>query len=64
MSDIKDSKTKQQVLDNLLRNGRLSGGEFFAVQSNKKTILKGLEDNKLYSQNFNKLNEIYNKKHF
>ena len=63
LSDIKDSKTKQQVLDNLLRNGRLSGGEFFAVQSNKKTILKGLEDNKLYSQNFNKLNEIYNKKY-
>ena len=62
LSDIKDAKTKQQVLNNLLKNGRLSGGEYFAVQSNKNTILKGLEDKELYSQNFNRLNDIYNKK--
>jgi len=62
LSDITDSNTKQRVLDNLLASGRLSGGELFAVQANKNTILKGLEDKDLYFQNFNKLNEIYNKK--
>ena len=61
LSNIKDSQTKQKVLDNLLTSGRLSGGEYFAVKSNKNKILKGLEDKDLYSQNFEKLNEIYTK---
>lgn len=61
LSDIQDAKTKQKVLDNLLMNGRLSGGELFAVQSKKDTILKGLEDKSLYTENFKKLNDIYNK---
>ena len=61
LSNIKDSISQQKVLNNLLNSGRLSGGEYFAVKSNKNIALKGLEDNKIYSQNFEALNNIYNK---
>lgn len=61
LSNIKDSFTKQKVIDILLENGRLTGGELFSVQSNKNNILKGLEDKKVYSANFERLNNIYAK---
>ena len=61
LSNIKDSSTKQKVIDILLENGRLTGGELFSVQSNKNNILKGLEDKKVYSANFERLNNIYAK---
>lgn len=61
LSDIKDTVKKQQVLNNLLKSGRLTGGEYFAVQSDKDITLKGLEDKDLYSQNFKRLNNIFNK---
>lgn len=61
LSGIKDNLKKQQVLNNLLNSGRLTGGEYFAVQSNKNITLKGLEDKNLYNQNFKRLNEILNK---
>lgn len=61
LSNIKDSSSKQKVLDILLKNGRLTGGELFSVESNKNNILKGLEDKKVYSANFERLNNLYNK---
>lgn len=61
LSNIKDLNSQQKVLNNLLNSGRLSAGEYFAVKSNKKISLKGLEDKKIYSQNFNTLNNIYSK---
>ena len=61
LSNIQDKSTKQKVLNNLLASGRLTGGEYFAVQTNKNNILKGLEDKSLYSQNFKILGEMYNK---
>jgi len=61
LSNIEDQNSKQKVLNNLLNSGRLSGGEYFAVKSNKNTILKGLEDKTIYSKNFKELNKIYNK---
>ena len=61
LSNIQDKATKQKVLNNLLASGRLTGGEYFAVQTNKNTILKGLEDKSLYSKNFKILGEMYNK---
>ena len=47
LSKIEDPNSKQKVLNNLLNSGRLSGGEYFAVKSNKNTILKGLEDKEI-----------------
>ncbi len=61
LSDIKDNSTKQKVLNTLLANGRLTGGEYFAVQTNRNNIIKGLEDKNLYSKNFKILSDMYNK---
>jgi len=61
LSDIKDNSTKQKVLNNLLASGRLTGGEYFAVQTNRNNIIKGLEDKNLYTENFKILSDMYNK---
>ncbi len=61
LSNISDSVKKQQVVNNLLSSGKLTGGEYFAIQSEKDITLKGLEDKALYSQNFERLNNIFNK---
>ncbi|MBR4632724.1 MAG: hypothetical protein IKO48_05350 [Elusimicrobia bacterium] len=61
LSNIEDDSVKQKVLNTLLANGRLTGGEYFAVQTGKNDILKGLEDRNVYSENTKRLNEIYNK---
>lgn len=61
LSNIKDNSAKQKVLNNLLASGRLTGGEYFAVQTNRNNIIKGLEDKSLYNQNFKILSDMYNK---
>ena len=61
LSNIKDNSTKQKVLNTLLANGRLTGGEYFAVQTNRNNIIKGLEDKNLYTENFKILSDMYNK---
>ena len=61
LSTIKDNSVKQKVLNNLLASGRLTGGEYFAVQANKNDIIKGLEDKNLYTENFKILSDMYNK---
>ena len=61
LSNIKDNSAKQKVLNNLLASGRLTGGVYFAVQTNKNNIIKGLEDKNLYTENFKILSDMYNK---
>ncbi len=62
LANIKDENLKEKVMTALLNNGRLTGGELYSIQTGKTKILKGIENKDVYMKNFERLNEIYNKK--
>jgi hypothetical protein len=59
---IQDTTEREQVVKVLLEKGMLTGAEMFSIKSGKTDILKGIENKEVYLKNFNRLNEIYNKK--
>ncbi|MBQ3835133.1 MAG: hypothetical protein II816_06430, partial [Elusimicrobia bacterium] len=60
-ANIKNVEKKQQILNNLLKSGKLTGAEYYAAQSKKDVTIKGLEDKTLYSKNFERLYNIFGK---
>ncbi len=46
------------VVENMVDKGVLSGAEYYSVKSGKPQILKGIENRKIYLENFNRLVQI------
>ncbi|MDD5021943.1 MAG: hypothetical protein PHR82_07455 [Endomicrobiaceae bacterium] len=62
LSSIKDKKIKNEILSNMLESGRLTGSEYYAVESGRDNVLEGIEDKRTYVDNLKRLKEIYEKK--
>ncbi len=56
-----DTGIKEKTADYLMKEGKLSAGEFFTVTSNEDIALYGVEDNGLYRENVKVFRDIYSK---
>ncbi|MFA5143447.1 MAG: hypothetical protein WC522_04685 [Candidatus Omnitrophota bacterium] len=52
-TNIKDVAIREKVSDYFVKEGRVSGPEFFAINNPEKVKLFGIEDEKLYKENLN-----------
>jgi len=60
LNTIKDEKLKENVANKLLQDGKITGAEYFGIFNKKKGIaFKGLEEEKIYRENFALLKKIY-----
>jgi|GEM_PF-1546036 len=50
-TDIKDAEIRRKVADYFVKEGRVSGPEFFAINNPDKVTLFGIEDENLYREN-------------
>ncbi len=57
-----NSEYKQNILDNLLKEGKLTGTEYYSAISGKVDLLKGVEDKNIYLKNIVRLDDIINSK--
>ncbi len=65
IAGIKDGAIKKELVENLLENGSLTGGEYFSITAYKPDILTGIEDKEIHRQNIARLGLILEKKeHF
>ena len=53
---------KQNILDNLLKEGKLTGTEYYSAINGKVHLLKGVEDKDIYLKNIVRLDDIINSK--
>lgn len=53
-----DERERHEIVETLLSSGRLTGAEYYAVQTGRHTLLHGLEDRGLYFDNLTRLNNI------
>lgn len=54
-----DQTLRRDTADALVRAGRMSGAEFFAVTSSRPVALYGVEDEPLYRQNLEEFRDLY-----
>ena len=60
LNSIKDEKLKETVAKKLLQDSKITGAEYFGFFNKKKNILfKGLEEEKIYKENFILLEQMY-----
>ncbi len=52
-TDINDKALREKVSDYFVKEGRVSGAEFFAINNPEKVTLFGIEDANLYIKNLN-----------
>jgi len=57
-----NSKYKKTVLEKLLKEGKLTGTEYYSIIKNKTNLLKGLEEKDSYLQNIVRLSNIIKSK--
>ncbi|MFA7074385.1 MAG: NUDIX hydrolase, partial [Endomicrobiaceae bacterium] len=62
LTKIKNDQIKENVLNNLLTSGRLTGSEYYAAEKGRDNLLEGIENRHTYIQNLKRLKEIYDKK--
>lgn len=62
LQNIKEKNLKEKILNNLLKSGRLTGSEYYAVKANRNNILQGIEDHDIYIRNLKRLKRIYSLK--
>ena len=62
LSSISNKELREKILNNMLESGRLTGGEYYSVETNKNKLLKGIEDRDTYINNLKRLDEFYSKK--
>lgn len=60
ISSIPNNDIRNKTIQNLFKDGTLSAGEYFSLNTNKK--IYGIEDAKIYSQNLKILEKINNTK--
>lgn len=60
---IKDEKVRKSIADKLLSDGKITGAEYFGLfNENPKIKFKGLEEEKIYKENFVILSKMYENK--
>ncbi|MGA2091633.1 MAG: hypothetical protein ABSH12_09280, partial [Endomicrobiales bacterium] len=62
MCNITDKTVKKEILNTLVNAGKLTGAEYYSVQANRPTLLKGLEDEALHKDNIKRLGVLLEKK--
>jgi nucleoside-diphosphate-sugar epimerase/bisphosphoglycerate-independent phosphoglycerate mutase (AlkP superfamily)/uncharacterized protein with ATP-grasp and redox domains len=62
LCDIEDKELKKDVIEGLIEQGKLTGGEYYSVTSNRPKVLKGLEDEALHKGNIIRLGKILDRK--
>jgi len=58
LTGLADKALKQKISDSLLRQGRLTGSEYYSVVQKKPAAIKGIENEALYAENALRLKEI------
>lgn len=60
---VKDEKLKKDIANRLLSEGKITGTEYFGFFNKKASLVfKGLEEEKIYKENFNLLEKMYENK--
>ncbi|MCX5666038.1 MAG: hypothetical protein NT036_03190, partial [Candidatus Omnitrophica bacterium] len=54
-----DETIRKKTAQYLMRKGKMSAGEFFAITSDKPVALYGIEDNPLYRENVDQFRKVY-----
>lgn len=62
LCDIKDPGLKNEIVENLVNRGRLTGSEYYSVLSGRPTLLKGVEDEAVHKTNLARLGRIIERK--
>ena len=57
-----DQEFKQNILDSLLKTGKLTGTEYYSAMNDKPTLLKGVEEKDIYLDNILRLTDIIDSK--
>lgn len=58
LSSLKKTELGNQIIESLLNLGRLSGAEYYSVVKDKNKFIVGIEDNVIYEENIQLLNQI------
>jgi hypothetical protein len=58
LSGIKNKKLKEKLVEQLLEDGKVTAGEYYAVKNNKTNILFGLEYESKHKENIKRLGYI------
>ena len=62
ITNLKDEKIKEDVIQKLLYNNNITGTEYYVLHNKKEKILKGLDKQSLHQENLGRLNFIISKK--
>lgn len=62
LCNIKSGALKKDIIETMVDQGRLTGGEYYAVTANRPDILKGFEDKNTHQSNIQRLGTILGKK--
>ena len=57
-----NSQYKQDILERMLKDGKLTGTEYYSAITGKENLLKGIEEKDVYLKNIVRLNDIINSK--
>ncbi|MCP4482245.1 MAG: hypothetical protein GY817_05615, partial [bacterium] len=55
LSDLPQSNIKESIVEHLVKQGKVTGAEWYQIMNPNTVILKGIEDNDLYVKNFTSL---------
>jgi len=58
LNSIEDKKIKEQILEQLLDDGEITAGEYYAALKNNTVKLKGLDKEEIHQQNIERLSKI------
>jgi hypothetical protein len=58
LTNIKDKRTKEKTVNDLLDTGMLTGAEYYSAISNRPELIKGLENKEPYLQNLKRFGTI------
>jgi hypothetical protein len=57
-----NSQYKQDILERMLKDGKLTGTEYYSAITGKENLLKGIEEKDVYLKNIVRLNDIIDSK--
>lgn len=61
VNQIKDENFKNKVIEQLLKDGYLTGAEYYAIKNKKENLLKGIDEEKIHLSNLSRLAKIMEK---
>ncbi|MDR1195874.1 MAG: hypothetical protein LBL00_05295, partial [Endomicrobium sp.] len=60
LAGISNKDQREKIMDALVREGRLTGAEYYSVESGRTDVIKGLEDKDEYLANLKRFGDILN----